>query len=625
MDLLEPSVAELSSKCLVSFERCLAGPSIQIKRQETKNNTTDIGNSPVNIDQHEYATSHSMSNDAPLTYRLADFNLWVDGTGALASHKASLDWRLKDRPIDLTLVKGNLVMLHQFTEDYGGLPGSRSSLDEALRNIDSSLSNLSLLAVAIRQTGKKARLYKADSRFNSEEHTDLKEHLSCIVALRPSEEGCTHEGYKMRADDLSNIQQRLIQANLRRRNRFKQAQKHSSGLKAKNVEFLPQSAYSGKSAQPGPDISNPLVSGTAVPSFTNVLDAKIETVHGSKHAPTLSGTSASVPSGNLIYVQPGHKTSEASAPITEITRIAASAQYPRPRLPKTGHQCIFVDDEVARDQGILDDDEGAWTEINFADEQGDESGVAETDISPLSQRTLFSLSDPADTIPPHEDTVPRISGEQVNKQWFEPVGQGVKPRGAVLGPGSADGSSDQQVGILRRSRDWMLRTFFAREVDITMIGLEGCGKTSLLRVLAGGEFTIDSIPTVGFNMKRIQRGNITIKCWDLGGQPRFRSMWERYCRGVNCIIFVVDISDVSLMPLAKEELHDLMSRGSLNGIPLLVLGNHSERPDTLSVDELIEQLDLKALKNRPVSCYGISAKEETNLDAVVEFITRYAR
>lgn len=24
--------------------------------------------------------------------------------------------------------------------------------------------------------------------------------------------------------------------------------------------------------------------------------------------------------------------------------------------------------------------------------------------------------------------------------------------------------------------------------------------------------------------------------WDIGGQPRFRSMWERYCRGVNAVV-----------------------------------------------------------------------------------------
>lgn len=33
------------------------------------------------------------------------------------------------------------------------------------------------------------------------------------------------------------------------------------------------------------------------------------------------------------------------------------------------------------------------------------------------------------------------------------------------------------------------------------------------------------------------------KLWDIGGQPRFRSMWERYCRGVNAIVFMVDAAD----------------------------------------------------------------------------------
>lgn len=51
-----------------------------------------------------------------------------------------------------------------------------------------------------------------------------------------------------------------------------------------------------------------------------------------------------------------------------------------------------------------------------------------------------------------------------------------------------------------------------------------------------GSFNQDMIPTVGFNMRKITKGNVTIKVWDIGGQPRFRSMWERYCRGVNAIV-----------------------------------------------------------------------------------------
>ncbi|KAL2263039.1 hypothetical protein VTK26DRAFT_8494 [Humicola hyalothermophila] len=180
------------------------------------------------------------------------------------------------------------------------------------------------------------------------------------------------------------------------------------------------------------------------------------------------------------------------------------------------------------------------------------------------------------------------------------------------------------AGLFRRVYDWLLRTFWATEMDVTMIGLQNAGKTSLLRVLSGGEFAIDSIPTVGFNMKRVQRGHVTLKCWDLGGQPRFRTMWERYCRNVNAIVFIVDIADLNLLPVAREELHALMSNSTLDGIPLLVLGNKSDLPNKLTMDELIDAMDLKDISNREVSCYGISAKEETNLEAVVQWLLKYA-
>lgn len=51
-----------------------------------------------------------------------------------------------------------------------------------------------------------------------------------------------------------------------------------------------------------------------------------------------------------------------------------------------------------------------------------------------------------------------------------------------------------------------------------------------------------------------------------------------------------------------------------------MLGNKSDLPDRKSVDELIEIMDLRSIGNREVSCYGISAKEETNLDAVLRWL-----
>merc|ERR1711907_181725 len=111
--------------------------------------------------------------------------------------------------------------------------------------------------------------------------------------------------------------------------------------------------------------------------------------------------------------------------------------------------------------------------------------------------------------------------------------------------------------------------FWKQEMELTLVGLQNSGKTTLVDVISSGQFQDDMIPTVGFNMKKVSRGNVTIKLWDIGGQPRFRSMWERYCRGVNAIVYVVDAADEEKIPASKKELHDLVSKPSLAGIPLL--------------------------------------------------------
>jgi ADP-ribosylation factor-like protein 8 len=83
---------------------------------------------------------------------------------------------------------------------------------------------------------------------------------------------------------------------------------------------------------------------------------------------------------------------------------------------------------------------------------------------------------------------------------------------------------------------------------------------------------------------------------------------------------VVDISDQELIPVAKEELHALMGFPTLAGIPLLVLGNNAAYLDKLSVDELIDAPELRKMTGREIFCYGIDAREETNLDAVLAWI-----
>ncbi|CAK0744188.1 ADP-ribosylation factor-like protein 8B [Coccomyxa viridis] len=181
------------------------------------------------------------------------------------------------------------------------------------------------------------------------------------------------------------------------------------------------------------------------------------------------------------------------------------------------------------------------------------------------------------------------------------------------------------AGLWERLLDWLRSLFFKKEMELSLIGLQNAGKTSLVNVIASGAFHEDMIPTVGFNMRKVTRGAVTIKLWDLGGQPRFRSMWERYCRGVQAIVYVVDAADHDNLDSARLELAELLSKPSLQGIPLLVLGNKNDLPGALSTTDLIDRLDLKALRDREVCVYSISCKSQNNIDITLDWLTKHAK
>ena len=86
-----------------------------------------------------------------------------------------------------------------------------------------------------------------------------------------------------------------------------------------------------------------------------------------------------------------------------------------------------------------------------------------------------------------------------------------------------------------------IRGFWQQEMEISIIGLENAGKSTLLHVIHKGEFVDKIMPTVGFNMHKVDKGKVQIKVWDLGGQKKFRGMWERYCRNNDAIVYVYSL------------------------------------------------------------------------------------
>uniref|UniRef100_A0A3Q3FXS6 ADP-ribosylation factor-like 8Bb n=1 Tax=Labrus bergylta TaxID=56723 RepID=A0A3Q3FXS6_9LABR len=144
-------------------------------------------------------------------------------------------------------------------------------------------------------------------------------------------------------------------------------------------------------------------------------------------------------------------------------------------------------------------------------------------------------------------------------------------------------------------------------MELTLVGLQYSGKTTFVNVIASGQFSEDMIPTVGFNMRKVSKGNVTIKIWDIGGQPRFRSMWERYCRGVNAIVYMVDAADREKIEASRNELHNLLDKPQLQGIPVRA------------------QLNLSAIQDREICCYSVSCKEKDNIDITLQWLIQHSK
>lgn len=171
---------------------------------------------------------------------------------------------------------------------------------------------------------------------------------------------------------------------------------------------------------------------------------------------------------------------------------------------------------------------------------------------------------------------------------------------------------------------WVQSLFWQQEMEIAILGLQNAGKSSFVNVINTGTFEENMIPTVGFNMRKVQKGKVTIKIWDMGGQKKFRGMWERYCRGVEVIVFVIDAADAGLFGQAHKELQTLLNRPSLAHVPLLVLLNKNDLPSATDAETIVKKLDLNAIKNRDVAYKSVSCKNIDNIDKTLEWIIKRA-
>jgi len=136
-----------------------------------------------------------------------------------------------------------------------------------------------------------------------------------------------------------------------------------------------------------------------------------------------------------------------------------------------------------------------------------------------------------------------------------------------------------------------------KEMRILMLGLDAAGKTTILYKLKLGQ-SVNTIPTVGFNVETVTYKNVKFNVWDVGGQDKIRPLWRHYYTGTQGLIFVVDCADRDRIDEARQELHRIINDREMRDAIILIFANKQDLPEAMKPHEIQEKLGLTRLRDR---------------------------
>eukprot|EP01026_Neomeris_dumetosa_P016404 TRINITY_DN1622_c0_g2_i1.p2 TRINITY_DN1622_c0_g2~~TRINITY_DN1622_c0_g2_i1.p2 ORF type:complete len:192 (-),score=19.32 TRINITY_DN1622_c0_g2_i1:252-827(-) len=141
------------------------------------------------------------------------------------------------------------------------------------------------------------------------------------------------------------------------------------------------------------------------------------------------------------------------------------------------------------------------------------------------------------------------------------------------------------------------RLFGNREMRVVMLGLDAAGKTTILYKLHIGE-VLSTVPTIGFNVEKVQYKNVVFTVWDVGGQEKLRPLWRHYFNNTDALIFVVDSFDRERIQRATQEFKSIIDDPLMRNSAILVFANKQDMKGALTTAEICEALGLPELRGR---------------------------
>ncbi|XP_007540624.1 ADP-ribosylation factor-like protein 11 isoform X1 [Poecilia latipinna] len=149
--------------------------------------------------------------------------------------------------------------------------------------------------------------------------------------------------------------------------------------------------------------------------------------------------------------------------------------------------------------------------------------------------------------------------------------------------------------------------------QVLIMGLDSAGKSTLLAHILTGQ-AVNTSPTVGFNVGTLELNKqSSLTLWDIGGQKSMRPNWKYYLDECKALVFVVDSTDAARIPEAQMALKGILSDEKLRGVPLMVLANKKDLPNSMTIREVSNKLNLNSYTDREWEIQACSATKGLGL------------
>lgn len=146
---------------------------------------------------------------------------------------------------------------------------------------------------------------------------------------------------------------------------------------------------------------------------------------------------------------------------------------------------------------------------------------------------------------------------------------------------------------------------------ICFLGEGGVGKTSLVSLLQGKKIKKERNPTVGLEVDDSILNGKRCSIWDLGGQERFRFMWQDFLKGTGLAVLVTDSTEENVQK--TKEIYERFSR--CLSAKIIAIANKQDLPGALDAD--IVQKRLGGIKTYEMS--AIRKELRDRIKQILEF------